>query len=77
MPIVTTSYRLKRAPRKKRKQPAIASRIVTPPPLKKRVNGPVIRAARPDTGQGKRQRRRLSRPPRLAGDCGDTSANAS
>ncbi len=42
MPIVTTSYRPKRAPRKKRKQPPIANRIVTPAPMKKRL-GPVFR----------------------------------
>jgi hypothetical protein len=38
MTIVTSSYR----PRKKRKQPAMASAIVTPPPLKKRLKGSVI-----------------------------------
>jgi hypothetical protein len=42
MPIVTTHYRPKRAPRKKRKQPPIANRIVTPPKLKP-IKGPVIR----------------------------------
>jgi hypothetical protein len=39
---VTSSYRPKRAPRKKRKQPPIANRIVTPAPLKP-IKGPVIR----------------------------------
>jgi hypothetical protein len=42
MAIVTYRYRPKRAPRKKRKQPAIVSRIVTPAPLKP-LKGPVIR----------------------------------
>jgi hypothetical protein len=40
--IVTSTYRPKRAPRKKRKQPAIVSRIVEPGPLKP-IKGPVIR----------------------------------
>jgi hypothetical protein len=40
--IVTYHSRPKRAPRKKRKQPAIVSRIVTPAPLKP-LRGPVIR----------------------------------
>lgn len=34
MTIVTYHYRPKRPPRKKRKQPPIATRIVTPPKLK-------------------------------------------
>ena len=42
MTIVTSTYRPKRAPRKKRKGPAIVSRIVTPAPLKP-LKGPVIR----------------------------------
>ena len=42
MAIVTSSYRPKRAPRKKRKGPVIVSRIVTPAPLKP-IRGPVIR----------------------------------
>ena len=40
--IVTSSYRPKRAPRKKRKQSALTSVIVTPAPLKP-IKGPVIR----------------------------------
>jgi hypothetical protein len=43
MTIVTTSYRPKRAPRRKHKQPAIASAIVTPAPLKKGPSRHVIR----------------------------------
>jgi hypothetical protein len=43
MAIVTTHYRPKRAPRKKRKQPALANRIVTPAPMKK---GPLKRVIR-------------------------------
>jgi hypothetical protein len=40
--IVTTSYQPKRAPRKKRKQPAMVSAIVTPAKLRPR-KGPMIR----------------------------------
>jgi hypothetical protein len=42
MAIVTYHYRPKRAPRKKRKQPPIASRIVTSAKLKP-IKGPWIR----------------------------------
>ena len=42
MTIVTPTYRPKRAPRKKRKQPPIANRIVEPEPMKPR-KGPMIR----------------------------------
>ena len=45
MALVTTSYRPKRAPREKRKQPPIANRIVTPAKLKP-LKGPVIRLGR-------------------------------
>jgi hypothetical protein len=43
MTVLTITYRPKRAPRKKRKQPPITNRIVTPAPMKKRMTGPVIR----------------------------------
>jgi hypothetical protein len=43
MTIVRTSYRPKRAPRRKPKQPALAQAIVSPAPMKKRLKGPVIR----------------------------------
>ena len=42
MTIVTTSYRPKRAPSKKRQQPPITNRIVMPAKLKP-IKGPVIR----------------------------------
>ena len=42
MAIVTYHFRRKRPPRKKRKQPAIATVIVTPAPLRP-LKGPVIR----------------------------------
>ena len=42
MTIVTYHHRPKRAPRRKRKQPPIANRIVEPGPMKPR-KGPVIR----------------------------------
>jgi hypothetical protein len=42
MAVVISSYRPTRAPKKKRKQPPIVSRIVTPAPLKP-LKGPVIR----------------------------------
>jgi hypothetical protein len=42
MTIVTTHYRPKRAPRKERKQRALAQVIVAPTAMKRKV-GPVIR----------------------------------
>jgi hypothetical protein len=47
MAIVTSHYRPKRAPGKKRTPPALASVIVTPAPMKKRL-GPVIRLGAED-----------------------------
>jgi hypothetical protein len=62
MPIVTTHYRPKRAPRKKRKQPALASAIVTPAPLKKGPPRHVVRlrdqAPEKANGDGPEQPRR-------------------
>lgn len=55
--IVTTHYRPKRAPRKKRKQSEIANRIVTPPKLKP-IKGPVIRL-----GTASQQREEVARVP--------------
>jgi hypothetical protein len=61
MAIVTPTYRPERAPRKRRKQPEIAKRIVTPAPMKPR-KGPVIRLseqtpnAAADTVQAKPKR---------------------
>jgi hypothetical protein len=57
MAIVTPSDRPKRALRKKRKQPAIANRIVTPAPLKP-IKGPVIRFGADMSGG------RTARPPK-------------
>jgi hypothetical protein len=64
--IVTSTYRPKRAPRKKRKQPAIVSRIVTPPKLKP-LKGPVIRLHEHqanDSGQEQPKRSAIVEPKR-------------
>ena len=63
MVIVTTSYQPKRAPRKKRKKPAIVSAIVTPAPLRL-LKGPVIRLGK--TGDGEGQVSRNDQPARSA-----------
>jgi hypothetical protein len=65
--IVTTHYRPKRAPRKKRKQPPIANRIVTPAPLKP-LKGPVIRLGAENTALPGEvaESSKLEQPKRLA-----------
>jgi hypothetical protein len=59
MTIVTSTYRPKRAPRKKRKQPALVSRIVTPAKLRS-IKGPVIRLHEQQTNDSSREQPKRS-----------------
>ena len=56
MPIVTSSYRPKRAPRKKRTQPPLAQVIVTPAPFKRGPPKHVIRLRDQQASQEQPQR---------------------
>jgi hypothetical protein len=58
MTIVTPTYRPKQAP-KKRKQPEIANRIVTPAPMQPR-KGPVIRLREPGCARPMNRRSKVA-----------------
>jgi hypothetical protein len=63
--IVTSSYRPKRAPRKKRPQPPIANRIVTSAPMKP-LKGPVILLGQQAPAEARPQRSAIVEPNRTS-----------
>jgi hypothetical protein len=81
MTIVTYHHRPKRTPRKKRKQPPMASRIVTPAPMKKDPPRHVIRLRDQtpdkanDNGPEQPRRPAIVEPKRKRGDAPDLTAD--